>query len=80
MKKMKENSCYCLPSELFSKDYSKFSVKSKVLFGMVITEADNGKAISELAELIEEMGSRKISAMFQQIHNELKLVDEPKEA
>lgn len=47
---------------------------------MVITEADNGKAISELAELIEEMGSRKISAMFQQIHNELKLVDEPKEA
>ena len=77
---MKENSCYCLPPELFSKDYSKFSVKSKVLFGMVITEADNGKAISELAELIEEMGSRKISAMFQQIHNELKLVDEPKEA
>lgn len=76
---MKENNCYCLPTGLFCQDYSKFSVKAKVLFGMVITEAENGKAISELAELIETIGARKVSSMYQQIHKELDL-SEQKEA
>lgn len=65
------NNCYCLPTELFSKDYSKFSVKTKVLFAMVLTDADTGKSISELAELIETMGNRKIATLYNEVHKEL---------
>lgn len=65
------NNCYCLPSELFSKEYSKFSIKSKVLFSMVVTEADNGASINELAKLIETIGTRKVSALHSQIKKEL---------
>jgi hypothetical protein len=65
------NNCYCLPTELFSKEYSNFSVKSKVLFSMVLTEAENGASINELAELIETIGTRKVSSIYSQIQKEL---------
>jgi hypothetical protein len=38
---------------------------------MVLTEAENGASINELAELIETIGTRKVSSIYSQIQKEL---------
>lgn len=65
------NNCYALPKELLTKEYSDYSLKSKLLFSIVITEADNGTAVSELAELIEKIGARNISSLYKKLHQEM---------
>lgn len=72
---MKEILCMCnffaLPKELMTEEYSKYSIKSKMLFSMVLTEAENGTSINELADLIENIGSRRISALYQNVQKEI---------
>lgn len=65
------NNCYALPKELLTREYSKYSLKSKLLFSIVITEADNGTSVSELAELIEKIGARNISTIHKKLHKEM---------
>lgn len=65
------NNCYILPKEILTHEYSKYSIKSKVLFSIVLTEAENGASINELAELIEHIGSRKVSSIYQSVHKEI---------
>lgn len=65
------NNCFFLPKELLTKEYSNYSLKSKMLFSIVLTEAENGTSINELAELIEKIGSRNVSSLYKQAHKEL---------
>lgn len=62
---------FALPKELMTEEYSKYSIKSKMLFSMVLTEAENGTSINELADLIENIGSRRISALYQNVQKEI---------
>lgn len=65
------NNCFVMPKELLTKEYLNYSLKSKMLFSIVLTEAENGTSINELAELIEHIGSRKVSSIYQSVHKEI---------
>ncbi len=65
---MNETSCFCLPKELFSGEFSEYSNKSKLLFSIVITEAETAKSLNELSELIQQLGERRVSALYNQVH------------
>ena len=65
---MNETNCFCLPKELFSKEFSEYSNKCKLLFAVVLTEAETAKSLSELSELIQQLGARRVSALYHQVH------------
>lgn len=65
------NNYFVLPKKLLTKAYSDYSIKSKLLFSIVLTEAEDGTSICELAKLIDDMGTRNVSVLFRNVHNEL---------
>lgn len=54
------------------KDFANFSVKSKLLFSIIITEADSAKAINEVADLIDELGSGRVTRLYDKVQREIK--------
>lgn len=69
---MNESNYFFLPKELMNKDFSNFSVKSKMLFSIIITEADNAKSINEVANLINELGSDRVTKFYDKVQREIK--------
>lgn len=65
---MNESSCFCLPKELLTPEFSMYSNKSKLLFAIVITEAETAKSINELSSLIQKIGEKRVSALYHQVH------------
>lgn len=59
--------CFYIPKQLMTKEYSGFSVESKLLFGMVLTNATQAKSINELADLICKIDSQELKLMHTQI-------------
>lgn len=72
MFKLNESNYFFLPKELMNKDFSNFSVKSKMLFSIIITEADNAKSINEVANLINELGSDRVTKFYDKVQREIK--------
>lgn len=62
---------YCLPKELFTTEYATYSIQAKLLFSIVITEANTVKSILDLSSLISDMGSRELSEIYHNIHNKI---------
>ena len=55
-----------------NKDFSNFSVKAKMLFSIIITEAENAKSINEVANLINELGSDRVTKFYDKVQREIK--------
>ena len=72
MFKLNESNYFFLPKELMNKDFSNFSVKSKMLFSIIITEVDNAKSINEVANLINELGSDRVTKFYDKVQREIK--------
>lgn len=68
---MNETNYFFLPKELMDKDFANFSVKAKLLFSIIITEADSAKSINEVAELIEELGSGRVNRLYEKVQKEI---------
>lgn len=62
---------YCLPKELLTEEYSDYSLQTKLLFSIIITEAETIKSITDMSKLITDVGSKKLSTIFQKAHCEL---------
>lgn len=72
MFKLNESNYFFLPKELMNKDFSNFSVKAKMLFSIIITEAENAKSINEVANLINELGSDRVTKFYDKVQREIK--------
>ncbi len=59
--------CFYVPKKLMSTEYSGFSVESKLLFGMILTNATKTKSINELADLINRIDNRELKLMHIQV-------------
>lgn len=68
---MNESSFFCLPKELLTPEFSEYSNKSKLLFAIVITEAETAKSINELSTLIQKLGDKRVSTLYHQVHTEM---------
>ena len=69
---MNETNYFCLPKELLTPEFSDYSIKSKLLFAIVITEAETVKSLNELASLIQFIGEKRLSTFYHQIQTEMK--------
>lgn len=77
---MDVNSCFYLPKELITDEYREYSVESKLLFAMLITNSETASAIAETAKLIDELGVRKINAMHKSPEREIQKIKESERA
>jgi len=69
--------CIYVPKELIKdQKYAKFSSESKLLFGMILTNAEHAKEILELSKLIEMLGLNGISYQKSQLDFDLKQQEE----
>ena len=59
--------CYYIPKNLITSEYANFSVESKVLFGIVLTTAQQIKSIKELSDLIKTMSDDNLRKMHKEI-------------
>lgn len=74
---MKNNShlYFYIPKEIMSVEYINYSAESKLLFSMLISNAETAAAIADTAKLIDEIGVRKISAMQKSLAEEMKKIE-----
>lgn len=74
---MKSNShlYFYIPKEIMSVEYINYSAESKLLFSMLISNAETAAAIADTAKLIDEIGVRKISAMQKSLAEEMKKIE-----
>lgn len=66
------NDYFCLPPEVLTPEFAEFSNQSKLLFAIVITEAENAKALIDLSEIIQKFGDKKLSAFISELHKPTK--------
>lgn len=59
--------CFYIPKQLMTTEFSGFSVESKLLFGMVLTNATQAKSINELTDLIAKINSKELKMMHTQV-------------
>lgn len=62
------NDFFGLPTELLTPEYSQYSNQSKLLFAIVISEAENTRALKDLAEIIQKIGDKKLSLYIRELH------------
>ena len=55
--------CYYLPKQLFTSEYKDFSPESKMLFGMIFTNANSKAVIKETSRLIESINDNTLNNM-----------------
>ena len=48
--------CFYVPKKLMDKEYSEYPVESKILFSIILSTAQNTKAIMSCAKLIANLG------------------------
>lgn len=60
---------YYLPKELITPQYADYSLQTKMLFSIVITEAETAKSVMEMSQLINDLGSKNISAILKSSHD-----------
>ena len=60
---MSKAPCFYVPKQMFDNKYSKFSAESKLLFGMIFTNAVHTTAIKETSELIDSISENELSNM-----------------
>lgn len=59
--------CYYIPKQLITPEYAVFSVETKLLFGMILTNAKQTKSICEVADLIKNITEKDLKFMHDQI-------------
>lgn len=59
--------CFYIPKQLMTTEFSGFSVESKLLFGMILTNTTKARSISELADLIYKIDSKELKLMHNQV-------------
>ncbi len=70
---MKYVDYYAFPKELLvDSEYTAFSIEAKMLFSMVLTEAEKANTIVELAHLIDTIGDRNIGSIFSKTSDEIR--------
>lgn len=74
---MKNNShlYFYIPKEIMSVEYINYSAETKLLFSMLISNAETAAAMLDTAKLIEEIGVRKISTMQKSLAEEMKKIE-----
>ncbi len=55
--------CIYLPKELMTPSYAKYSVETKLLFAMLLTEAHKSSSVVKVAELIQQVGNNEINSL-----------------
>lgn len=61
------HSCFYLPKAIMTEEYSEYSVEAKLLFAMLLSNAKTSTAIIRVAELIDELGTKKINTMHKEL-------------
>lgn len=59
---------YYLPKELVTPQYADYSLQTKMLFSIVISEAETAKSVMEMSQLINDIGSKNILALIKSAH------------
>lgn len=62
-----ENYCFYLPKEIMTADYCKYSAETKLLFAMLLSNSTTSTAIMNVAELIENLGAKKINSFQKEL-------------
>lgn len=68
--------CFYVPKKLLDKEYSEYPVESKILFSIILSTAQNSKAIMGCAKLISSLGDEEIRSL----KNEMKKIDSGSES
>lgn len=55
--------CFYVPKKLMDKEYSEYLVESKILFSIILSTAQNTKAIMSCAKLIANLGDDEIHSL-----------------
>lgn len=55
--------CFYVPKKLMDKEYSEYPVESKILFSIILSTAQNTKAIMICAKLIANLGDDEIRSL-----------------
>lgn len=55
--------CFYVPKKLMDKEYSEYPVESKILFSIILSTAQNTKAIMNCAKLIANLGDDEIRSL-----------------
>ena len=67
---------FYMPKEIMSSEYKGYSAESKLLFSMLISNSNTATALTETAQLIEDIGVRKISSMQKSLKSEIAKIKE----
>lgn len=62
-----------VPKEIMTDEYHNYSIETKLLFAMILSNAETASSISNVARLIDEIGIRKISSFQKELK---KTIDE----
>ena len=60
-------SIYYVPKELIKAEYREYSAETKLLFAMLLSNANTSSAIVNVAKLIDELGSKEINLLHKQL-------------
>ncbi len=60
-------SIYYVPKELITAEYREYSAETKLLFAMLLSNANTSSAIVNVAKLIDELGSKEINLLHKQL-------------
>lgn len=63
------NGSFGLPPEVFTPEFAEYSNQSKLLFAIVLSEAENAKSLKDLAGIIQKFGDRKLSSFIRELRN-----------
>lgn len=71
-----DNLYFFIPKEIMTEEYQKYSVESKLLFSILISNSGTASAIAETSNLINKIGVKKIGAMQKMLSQEMKKMNE----
>lgn len=60
-------SIYYVPKELIKAEYREYSAETKLLFAMLLSNANTSSAIIGVARLIDELGSKEINFLHKEL-------------
>lgn len=61
--------CFYLPKEIMTDEYRGYSAETKLLFAMLLSNANTSSAIVNVAKLIDELGSKEVNSLHKELKN-----------
>jgi len=63
--------CFYLPKKIMTDEYREYSAETKLLFAMLLSNANTSSAIVNVAKLIDELGSKEINLLHKQLQKNI---------